>query len=433
VLGTRPARVDSSADTEALIREARRRQRRRYAAIGLAATLVLAGALSAAGVLHGAGHPRPPSQPRTRPPARPAARPRPPGPIPASVGTTVLMWPVGYPAFGPAGGPPAYVDNLSTGRLSESQQPAIGACDCQPLLITVGRWLVYVGNGTRAIRDDLKGRPRVLAATSFFAPSAAPGHVWLSDLPHSGRERIRSVAVTGGAPGPVITLPRNDSLVEGTDAGLLIRNGQQRLEIWNPGAAARMLPYSPIWEEGFDATARLVAYGTGCTTRVTAANGVYEQNAGYDICAVLRVFNVVTGRLSSFPAPPGTAGWVPDGFYLVSAIAPGGKTIAAYAATRPQGQGRTRLYLLRVAGSRRRPIAVPSSGAFLYSRTAWSARGAWLLYRGTGTRLWAYQVSTGRVRSSRTPCCQYSVMVAMRAPPRRPAEVPGIPITLRRW
>lgn len=411
-----PAPGPVGTDTEALIREARRRQRRRYAATGLAAVLVLAGALGAAAELTGASRPRPPGPHLGHRPASHPIRPQRPAPIPASVDRTVLMWPVGYPVFGPSGGPPAYVDNLSTGRLSPSPRPAISAGDFQPILITVGRWLVYVGNGTTAIRDDLKGRPRVLAATPFFAPSATPGQVWLSFFPRVGGERIRSVAVTGGPPGPAITLPRGDSLVEGTDNGLLI---QQRgeLAIWNPGASARMLPYSPFWGDGFDASARLVAYGTRCTSQETAGNAAYEPNTGYDACAMLRVYDVVTGRLSSFPAPQGTAGWVPNGFDLVSAIAPGDREVAAYAAVRPQGQGRTRLYLLRLAGFRPRSTAVPSSAAFLFARTAWSARGAWLLYQGTGTRLWAYQVSTGQVRSSKTPCCQYTVMVAVQPPP----------------
>jgi hypothetical protein len=61
------------------------------------------------------------------------------------------MWPVGYPRFGPNSGPPAYLDNLSARHLAVRQQPAIGAGDYQPLLATVGRWFVYVGNGTTAI------------------------------------------------------------------------------------------------------------------------------------------------------------------------------------------------------------------------------------------------------------------------------------------
>jgi hypothetical protein len=326
------------------------------------------------------------------------------------------MWPVGYPAFSSAGGPPAYFDDLSTGHLSQRQNPAISAGDFQPLLITVGRWFVYVGKGTTAIRDDLKGGPRALGTSPFFAPSAAPGHVWLQYQVRR-LEAVRSVAVTGGPPGPAITLPKGAWLVEGTDAGLLLRNRRGRLELWNPGAQPTALPHSALGGfEGFAASARLVSYGSGCTSYETARNASYEPNAGYDACRVLRVVNVVTGKLRSFAAPPGTAGWVPNGFGLVSAVRPGDRMIAAYAAMRPQGDGRTRLYVLRLTGARRPVTAVPSSAAFLYARTGWSARGSWLLYQGPGKHLWAYQVTTGRLRSSGTPCCQYTVMATVRSP-----------------
>jgi hypothetical protein len=66
------------------------------------------------------------------------------------------------------------------------QVPADGGSLCcgdyQPLMITTGRWLVYLGAGATAVRADLAGRRRVLGPTSFFAPSASPGEVWLEYL-----------------------------------------------------------------------------------------------------------------------------------------------------------------------------------------------------------------------------------------------------------
>ena len=406
-------------EAEALIKEARRRQRRRYAVTGLAVAAVLASALVAFAGRPGASHPPPVIRTRAGRAAGHPAGPQAPGPIPRSLDTTVLMWPVGYPSFSSAGGPPAYVDNLSTGRLSQRQRPAIGAGDYQPLLIKVGHWLVYVGNGATAIRADLTGRPRVLGRTPFFAASAVPGRVLLEYWSRrTGRHRVRSAPVSGGRPGPAITLPRGAQLIEGTDAGFLLQDSRSRLVLWNPGAKPRMLPHSSLSAEGFDASPQLVVYGTGCKTYETASNARdYEPDAGYDACRDLRALNVVTGRLASFRTPHGTAGWVPNGFGLASAIAPGDKMIAGYAAVRPQGQGRTRLYLLRLAGAGRPALAVPSSAAFLFARTGWSARGSWLLYQGPGMHLWAYQVTNGKVRSSRTPCCRYTVMTTVRSQP----------------
>jgi hypothetical protein len=319
------------------------------------------------------------------------------------------MWPVGYPAFGPDFGPPAYLDNLSTGHLSLRHKLAFAGGDYSPYLVRTGRWLVYVGRqGTTAISDDLTGRPRVLGRTPFFAPAASPGRVWLErirgDLGEGGRASVWQEPVRTGHHGRVITLPRDASLVAGTDAGLLleVRRGHDfGLALRSPGGALRALPYSPWWRYGFDSSPRLVAYGTGCRDRDTAAN-VY-----YATCPALRVFDVVTGRLFSFRAPAGTAGWVPGGH----AIAPGGRTIAAYAATRPLGKGRDRLYVMRLADASR-PVAVPSSAATLGANTAWSADSSWLFYQGPDKHLWAYQVSSRKTRASSTPCCSYTVMAA---------------------
>jgi len=280
--------------------------------------------------------------------------------------------------------------------------------------VRTGRWLVYVGGqGAMAISDSLTGRPRVLGGTPFFAPAASPGHIWLEriygDLGHGGRASVRQVSVRTGHRGPVIALPRESSLVAGTNAGLLLEvlRGQDfGPALWRPGGAPRALPYSPRSEYGFDASPRLAAYGTGCQDRDTRTNDYYAS------CPVLRVFDVVTGRLLSFRAPPGTAGWMPFGIGVTHAIAPGGQMIAAYAATPPLGQGRDRLFVIRLARAARPPQAVPSSAAVLNPQTAWSADGSWLFYQGPGRRLWGYQVSSRRVYASSTPCCGYTVMVA---------------------
>ena len=402
---------DARTGPEALIKEARRRQRRRWLAVGVAVAVVLAGVAGvAAGVAgHRPGRPGPRSHPGSQPAARQAATP---APIPRSIGTTLLMWPAG---FGQCCGPVA-VDNLGTGRLAQSQQPAIGVGDYQPLLAQVGRWLVYVGDGVAtAIADDLTGRPRVLGPTPFFAPAAAPGRVWLFQVQHGVQGPIRAwaVALSGGPPSQPVTLPAGAYLpaVRGTDAGLLLQV-PQGLALWNPGSVPRILPSSPDFADGFDATARLVAYGTGCTPQATAPDAPQEPNAGYDTCRALQVLDVVTGKLISFPAPPGTAGWVPNGFNLVSAISHDDQMIAAYAAIRPRGAGQVRLYVMRIAGPSRQAMPVPSSAAYLFARTAWSADGTWLLYQGPGGHLWAYQVTSGQTRASSTPCCRYTVMAA---------------------
>jgi len=416
-------------EAEDLIREARRRQRRRrWLLIGLAVTVMLAGAGGVAIAVHSPGHRYLPAH-RPRPAqAAPAGRPPAlPGPIPGSVGTSVLMWPVGDPAFGPGFGPPAYLDDLRSGTLSlVANRPAFAAGDYQPYLIRAGRWLVFAGSaGTMAIADDLHGRQRVLdGRTEFFAPAAAPGHIWLeqfsgaASLQGQGSVRIWQASVPGGARGPVLTLPPRSSLVAGTEAGLLLEVPQgtdSGLALWDPGGVLRSLPYSPLWGDLLDVSARFVAYGTGCQALVTTAAA--GQN-GYDLCRVLRVYDLVTGRLFSAQPPPGTAGWVPGGYNVLGeALAPAGARIAAYAATRPLGSGDGLLFVLRLSGPSARPKPVPESAARAWERTAWSADGLWLFYQGPGQRMWAYQASRRQVRRSSTRCCGYVVMAAF--PSRR--------------
>jgi hypothetical protein len=399
-------------DPEAVIREARRRQRRRWLAAGVAVVTVAAGAAAVITAASPGGHPRRPvGRPARTAPAH-AIRPL-SGPVLASAATTMVMWPAGPPNFTDAGGPPAYVADLTTGHLSQHQLPGIAGCDCQPYLIEAGKQLVYVGSGgTTVIPADLAGKPRVLGTTPFFAPAAVPGHAWLvrfaGGMLGQAPVRVWPVPVIGGPPGAAVTLPPGaGDVIRGTDAGLLlsVRHGRGfGLALWAPGSAPANLPHSRAsGPHGFDATSLLVAYGTGCEP--------------FGPCKVLRVFNVVTGRLASFPAPPGTAGRVPNGFDLVSAISPGNQMIAAYAATRPQRKGQARLYAIRLTSPSHRARAVPSSAVPLFARTAWSAKGSWLLYQGPGGHLWAYQVTTGKVRTSSTPCCRYTAMVAV---PNRP-------------
>jgi len=175
-------RPDPATEPEALIKEARRRQRLRYLATGVA---IVAAAAFTAGVVAGFGSgtsQRPPSE--RRPPSQThvgRTKPSPMrGPILAGADTSMLTWPVGYPSFTARSGPAAYLDDLTTGRLSSRQIPGISGCDCQPYAIGVGRRIIYVGSGgTMAISPELRGKPRVLGGTPFFAPAADSRHVWL--------------------------------------------------------------------------------------------------------------------------------------------------------------------------------------------------------------------------------------------------------------
>jgi hypothetical protein len=397
-------------EAEALIREARRRQRRRHLVIA-AAIVVLAGLIGTVTGLTvpgGSHHRVAGTRRKTVRTATPRAAT--PGPIPGSVGTTLLLWPADGTTWGPNGGPTAYADDLTTGRLVQTSKAAIGAGDYQPLLVRTGDWLVYVGNGTTAIRTSLTGGRRILASTPFFIPAAQPGYVWLP----GARNTIRLAAASGGPPGPPIVLPPGSQPIAGTDAGLLLTTNSGLLELWQPGSAPRSLPGSAAsgLTDGFGVSPRLVAYGVGCADIGISPSAPYEANGSYQACRTLRVLDVLTGRLASFPAPRGTTGWVPYQFDTTSPFAPGGVMIAAEAAVRSRYDDQGRLYLIRI-GQRDQPRVVPGSAGFVRSKVAWSVRGGWLFFQGPTGNLWAYQPGTGDVRASATPCCQYNVMTAL--------------------
>ena len=222
--------------------------------------------------------------------------------------------------------------------------------------------------------------------------------------------------IADGHAGPPIALAEGTELVAGTDAGLLLSRRAHSvgdsLQLWDPGTTPVTLPHSS-GAQGVAVSRQLVAYGTGCASENSSADGAYS------VCRMMRVFDLVTGKLRSFAAPPGTGGWVPgqrDDSWSVSAIARSGSVMAADAATPPYSHGMVRVFVLPLAGRDLRPMAVPSSTAAFYAETSWSVRGSWLFHQGPGQQMWAYQVGTGNVRSSSTPCCQYIAMATINRP-----------------
>ncbi|MGN6794686.1 MAG: hypothetical protein ACTHJW_20055 [Streptosporangiaceae bacterium] len=403
------------SDPDALIKEARRRQRIRYL-LTTGALVALCGIGTGLYATLGSNPQRPrPSAGRTRP--SPAASLEPTVPRLPPIGANVMMWPLGYPlGVGNYAGPPFVMDDLRASHYLQTGKINLCCGDEQPLMIVVGRWLVYAGNGATAIRSDLSGRPRVLGRTAWFAPSATPGDVWLV-YPAGRASRIRQVRVDGGPPGPAITLPARTQLVAGTRAGLLLQNRNGRLRLWLPGHAMRALPGNPAWADGFGVTARLIAYGSRCHDAATTSHAAVHPGSGYRECALLRVLNVRSGRVVSVRSPAGTTGWVPPEFGREDPLA--GPMIAAEAATPSRDHDTGRLYTVRLTARRHLKNAVPDSDGNLFSMVAWSPDGAWLFYQGPDVKLWGYQPRTGAIRSSTVPCCRYTVMVAVRTPAGR--------------
>lgn len=405
VASVRDAASGPASDPEALIREARRRQRQRRLVV-VAGIAAAAGVLSAGLVVFGPGANRPGRPPRNIAASAPAVhRPAVP-PMSRGIRATVLIWTYLHGTW---------LERPGSGRFRASAKPDLAVGDYQPALIRVGGWLVYVGDGPSAIRDDLSGRPRKLwtwlrGQPGTFRPAAQPGHVWLTFNDHRLKpqrpERARLVSVPAGHPGPAVTLPHGYLLVSGTDRGLLLTGTRGGLALWRPGSPPRPLPYSKNdgTTTGQGATARLIAYNTRC--RWPAAARSYSEQ-----CGVLRVYDVLTGQLVSASAPPSTAAWAPYDFNRVSSISPGNTMIAATAVPTSDAQDGW-LFVARLHRAHLSLTRVPHESGLLLSCLAWSTHGSWLFYPGHGSRLWGYQATTGKVRSSRLPACPSNGIMA---------------------
>jgi hypothetical protein len=399
-------------EVEALIKEARARQRRRHRAIAL---ILLAGtALGALAITSGLGARGSKRSVRSAPISVPVLR---------GAGTTLLMWPAGAANFGdlPGGGSGtiARLDDVGTGDVSLRRIPGIAGGSFSYAMMPVGRWLVYNSDsGVSVIGDTLAGNPRVLGNASWFAPAAAKDSVLLVHVDSSVKPRsVRTASVATGALGRVIVLPKGtQEVIEGTDRGLLLVLANH-LDLWLPGHRPTRLGYL-MRTTAIAVSARLLVYGSSCRSEL-ATTGFPNGPVGYYACATLRVLDVVTGKRSSFPAPHGTLGWVPGESQsaLQTAVAPGNTIIAAQAVISPARTGLTRLFVMHLGRNSARPIAVPLSTAREGANTAWSIDGSWLLYEGPGNRLHAFRPTTGRSQTLGERCCESAAMVAIPSQP----------------
>lgn len=370
-------------ECEALIEEARRRQRRRRWAIGLVAAAVLATVIGFA--LSGG-----PANRGQRPNSPGTSAPPTSGEVLRGSDTSLVVWPATQ-CCDPVN--TVYVDNLDTGKVVLRRFPAMAGGDFPYVLEPVGRWLVYNGAaddpGVSAIFSDLTGSPRVLGNATFFVPSAVSDQIWLVDrAPSTFGGSVRSVSVSTDRLGPVIQLPKDAGLVEGTVRGLLLVSKDNDLELWRPGSApSRFAHMSGGVDVLFAANARVVAYGTGC--RNEEANSI-----GYSLCTGLRTIDLRTGTRRWFPAPSGTLGWEPNVFASHDALSPGDAMLAAFARIAPARAAEGRLFVLPLGKPSASPLAVSSLTPASGSLTAWSIAGSWLLYQGSGARLRAFQVTT---------------------------------------
>jgi hypothetical protein len=387
---------DRWLEAEALIQEARRHQRGRHRSAGLAILVAIAVAAGAfTGFSLAGSHPEPK---RT---ASDSGNSAGPGPAPGGIASTLVMWPVvprgSTAGFGPGctgSGPDAYLDDLGTGRLSQRDLPCITGGDFPVAVLQAGRWLVYNGtSGVTAIPDDLRGRPRVLGDATEMLPSVSPGRVWLqtdgppaADPEAEGPVTIQSVSVGNGKRGRGSCCPGERTWSRERMRACCWRPRVRLSSCGLPRARPRQVAQLANSNGWLAADGRLAAcesgwrsfHGSSDTPPATVISSTFV----YQACRMLRVVNLVTGKLLSFPAPAGTLGWVPNELTDVDAISPGNTMLAAQAAARPARHGIGRFFIVHFTGARTLPAAVPGSAATVNAITAWSADGSWLFYQG---------------------------------------------------
>jgi hypothetical protein len=396
---------------ELIIPEARKREKQRRFRIGLAIVLVIAIGATVGGIVGAGGPGMAKDPPSGLQPTLPAVDAE------ALAHTALLSWPAGQPVFtgsDPTGGTgrTVLVEDLGNGRHSVHVIPEIAGGDFPWQIVEVGAFLVYNGTGgVSAVTNSFKGGVRLLGRATYFVPSATPGHVWLVYRHTAGTtETVQAVSVSNGTLGPRIALPHGTYLVQGTDGGLLLASQAGELELWQPGHRPTTLGSlgAGIEGAGFASNASLVAYGSSCRVAHTTTN------IAATLCPTLQVVDVVTGKRLSFPAPDGTAGWVPPSFGANYGLAPNGKWLAARAATSPAQNGRTELFVLSLAGKQFTPALVPSSRAPFFSRAAWSPDASLLLYQGSGNHLDVFRPATGRWYQPTAPADDYTTtMIAV--------------------
>lgn len=229
--------------------------------------------------------------------------------------------------------------------------------------VAVDDGVVFISDGEAETISPTLGFISLGPATSEFA-STRPGWVWLARLDPAGA-LLREVRFDGTDSGPEVALPPGSLPVAAVDEGVVLRDPDQMLEIWNPADRTTSLRLGPV-ASLIDARGGLVAF-----TRSFCADGTDCD---------LHVMNVGSGRETRIKAPPGTGGFVGGG-----AISPDGTMLAAFVGGTDDDRGPTvDLVVVDLRTARTSP-PIPGSHIVVgesVGSAAWSPSGRWLFFCG---------------------------------------------------
>ena len=229
--------------------------------------------------------------------------------------------------------------------------------------IPVGDGVVYISDGQAEAISLTLGFTPLGPATSDFA-SSRPGWVWLVGDTPAG-PLLHEVRFDGAESGPESALPKGTVPIAAVGDGVLLRDADHKMEIWNPADRTTSFRLGPV-ASLVDARGRLVVF-----TSPPCGDG-----ADCD----LHVVDVGSRQDTRIKAPPGT-----DGFVGGGAISPDGAMVAAFVGGANDGTGPTAdlvLVDLRTGttsgpiGESQVEVGEPVGSA------AWSPSGKWLFFCG---------------------------------------------------
>jgi hypothetical protein len=257
-------------------------------------------------------------------------------------------------------------------------------------VIATGGYFVYQSaRGVLAIPTSLNRVPHLVGRASAYLPSSRPGRVWLFTIPRGGvPTRGQEVSVDGRYRGPRYRLPFAGAATAAVNGGL-IRGGT----VWSTATnTTRAIPGSRSGTPNvFDAHGSLVAWGVSCQPVLPG-------------CAALAVVNLADNTEHTYPAPAGTAGWVPtagEGSHDAFAADGGHLALRVAITSTPL---LSRVYVLSLATGT--STLLPNTQAGAYSPVAWSPDGRSVLYENTSHTLATYRLGDESLRTlSQHPCC----------------------------
>ena len=354
------------AAEEALIKEARRRQRRRQFAIGAGVVLALAGGLGTVAALRGTSHPRPPSAHHSthlpkQLPAKMTGLPMPAGTnlqfllatVNKRTGKGETAW---YSTASRRTEPIAGLPPDSGGLLDSRVEGGWSA----------GGWQINLGSANPPVQgyfiaDGSLTATRIGAGFLVQASDRA-GAVWLVSYPRSTDNwrttpaRVQLVSTTGQPLGPRYRLPAGYLLSRGVGNYLLlnsVRTGPPYVsELWDPRTGQVVRRFDNVFAAGPDqlawspgcrgCRAQVLNVSTGKSLTIPTHGGQFPGVFSDDgkLLAMqpasgngpLSVFDTDTG---AFTVLPGTVlrfsiamsfSWQPEGHRLIILAAPGNST-----------------------------------------------------------------------------------------------------------